>query len=175
VRNFYNMLFGNAACTPNYSPLNTACVDTGGTTRSNINYICTVDGYGYAIQGYNAGLGDYARGIQVGSGDLAWDFEQYSLHTLIVHGTGSGQLSYQECERILTETVGMTKRTTWRRFLNNNSGAAITVAEIGLVARAYIGSWYNFLFSRDVLAPSINVPDAGQLRVQYIIELTYPA
>jgi hypothetical protein len=74
-------------------------------------------------------------------------------------------------QRILTETVGLTKRTTWRRFLNNNSGAAITVAEIGLVGRACIGPWYRFLFSRDVLALSISVPHAGQLRVQYAIEL----
>ena len=57
----------------------------------------------------------------------------------------------------------------------HNSRATITVAETSLVARAYIGSWYDFLFSRGVLPAPINVPNGGQLRAQYIIELTYPA
>jgi len=93
VRNFYNMLFGNAACAASGSATGLACVDTGGNTRCDANSVCSVDGYG--IQGYNSGLGGYVRGIQVGSGDLAWDFDQYSLQTVIAHGTGLGQLSCQ--------------------------------------------------------------------------------
>ena len=33
----------------------------------------------------------------------------------------------------------------------------------------------SVMTSRDVLASPIDIPDAGQLRVDYIIELAYPA
>ena len=112
VRNFYNMLFGNASCTPSFSTYDTACRDTGGGTRSNINYICSVDGYQGGNRGHNAGLGYYSSGIQVDSGNMPWDFEQYRQY-VIYPGTDPGRLSYQECERISTETVGLTTRTTY--------------------------------------------------------------
>jgi len=40
------------------------------------------------------------------------------------------------------------------------------VAQIGLVAGAYITSCYNLLFCRHLLAMPISVPDVEQLRLQ---------
>ena len=61
------------------------------------------------------------------------------------------------------------------RYFNNNSGGNVNVNEVGIVA--YLQGQYNqnYMMSRDKLAATITVPNTGQLRVTYTIQLTYPA
>ena len=58
------------------------------------------------------------------------------------------------------------------KIFNNNSGAEITVSEVGL---AGYESGQSMLMCRDVLASPVTVPNAGQLTVTYTIEMTFPA
>jgi len=127
--------------------------------------------------GFTSDSSDY--GIQVGSGSTPESFEGTALETLIASGTGAGQLSYIDSEPVLISYDPSSKILTHSkiRFFNNNSGGSISVNEVGLTGRAVAGGaafTRIIMFSRDVLAATVTVPDTGQLKVTYIIELAYP-
>src|SRR3989304_5814245 len=92
----------------------------------------------------------------------------------------AGQLAYSVTDApAITWTGGtLTFKVDWVRYFNNNSGAPITVWEVGLVCEGgYTGGtgtqlWMN---ARDVLGASVSVPNGGQLKVTYSISLVYPA
>jgi len=121
--------------------------------------------------GYRAGAGIDTFGILVGSGTNAESFEDYALQTPIANAT---------LAHILTEDhsityVALTLKNTLIRYFNNNSGAPVDVNEVALVRHALAGTSYDFLLSRDKLASTVTVPNTGQLKVTYAIQLTYPS
>ena len=129
--------------------------------------------------GYRAAGGIATKGIVVGTGNTAESFESYALATPIANGVGAGQMSY-----VLSEAMNesydagtKTKTNTLLRYINNNSGGEITVAEVGLIAQ--VNGPYSHqpmaLISRDVLNPVVVVPNSGQLKITYTISLVYPA
>jgi len=64
------------------------------------------------------------------------------------------------------------------RYFNNNSGGDIDVNEVGLVMNQPQGGstvYGKRLQARDKLASTVTVPNTGQLKVTYTIQLTYPA
>jgi hypothetical protein len=64
------------------------------------------------------------------------------------------------------------------RYFNNNSGADVSVNEVALALRGYQpGSSvpYNYMTARDKLIATVTVPNTGQLKVTYTVQLTYPA
>jgi hypothetical protein len=62
-------------------------------------------------------------------------------------------------------------KNTIVRVFNNNSGADITVREVGLMYRSPLfGSDTYYLFAHDVLASGVVVPNGAQLTVTYEIE-----
>jgi hypothetical protein len=142
-------------------------IDTGGSARS------LVLGAGSAAVnlGGAAPSGESTAGIVVGTSDTPVTLSQYNLQAPISHGTGAGQLSYGA-----TTVEPLVKDTTWYfrviRTFTNNSGASITVREIGLFVRLGMGgSPYNFncMLARDVLTSPITVPNGSTLTVRYII------
>jgi hypothetical protein len=125
-------------------------------------------------QGYRGPAGNNTMGIVVGTGVGAESFESYQLGTIIASGAGAGQLSYALQEAPDVSTVGTTKKTVWVRYFNNNSGGSIGVNEVGLIIYFnYQGGLY--LTERSKLASTVTVPNTGQLKVTYTIQLTYPA
>ncbi|MBN1370178.1 MAG: hypothetical protein JW954_08095 [Dehalococcoidaceae bacterium] len=119
-------------------------------------------------------------GIVVGSSGTAESFEHHNLGSLIGHGSGAGQLDYQSTQSFTFSYDGVSKTagTSLVRFFNNNSGSSVAVNEVGLIYRLCADNYmyiYNFLFSRDVMASTITVPDTGQLKVTYAIEMVFPA
>jgi hypothetical protein len=152
----------------NLYPLTTRTdmVDTGGSAR----------GLYISIQkavlrlGAAADSGVDAYGILVGTGSTPVAIGQYNLVAKITHGTGAGQLSYGA-----TTVEAMVKDTTWYfrvvRTFTNNSGADITVYEIGLFAQLPYGttSYAAFMLARDVISDGILVPAGATLTVRYII------
>ena len=122
-----------------------------------------------------AALGQYGRGIIIGSQDDAESFDSYSLGMHITHGTTAGKLLYNaESLGTILYDDGLKKYTFPRaRVFNNNSGGSIDVKEVGL-ALEYSSETY-VLISRDLLASTVTVPNAGQLTVTYTIEMTFPA
>jgi hypothetical protein len=138
----------------------TLYVDTSGSARM-LGIISGATG----SFGGEAPAGDTSAGILVGTSDTPVSLGQYNLLGLIPHGTGSGQLSYGA-----TVVEDLTIDTTYFfriiRTFTNNSGASITVREIGLFLKTVSP---GFMFARDVPPSPITVPAGSTLTIRYII------
>ncbi|MBA7698859.1 hypothetical protein ES703_107542 [subsurface metagenome] len=125
--------------------------------------------------GFRGDSASTSNGIVVGSGDNAESFEDYALQTLIAEGSGAGQLNYilSEVPVASYEAGPKTWSITMVRYMNNNSGGNINVNEAALVAEENYQKMA--CYTRDKLPATVTVPDTGQLKVTYTIQLTYPA
>jgi len=123
----------------------------------------------YGLFSDNAGAGGDGYGIQVGRDDTTPTNEDFKLLDKIAHGDGAGQLEYGEMVFYdVIEHEGYMKFSFTRTFLNN-SGATITVKEIGLVTHLHFNN-KNCLWLRDVLSPPVDVEQGKTLTVQYTIK-----
>lgn len=186
VRNAYNLMFSNLAgkngndATFGAGKLNIKAVD--GTIKYGAypifigrEYSTTIEGTA-AGGGYRAAAAAVNRGIVVGSGTNAESFEDYALQTQIVEGTGAGQLSHILSEEHAVSYADTTLKNTLIRYFNNNSGGDISVNEVALYTLGGAGGGTSYwCTSRDHLASTVTVPNTGQLKVTYTIQLTYPA
>lgn len=180
VRNAYNMMFSNLASKDGTDGAFGAGLlnfkDTGGVVRNGATPITigneSVDGT--ANYGYRSAVGDDTRGILVGTGTDAESFEDFVLQTPIADGAGGGQLNHVEGEAHVIDYAALTLKNTLVRYFNNNSGGGIGVNEVALVAGLWSGGW-KAVVSRDKLPTTVTVPNTGQLKVTYTVELTYPS
>ena len=178
TRNAYNCMFSQLAGKNYNDPTFGAGKLSYKTTAGDIRYTnyCggSVDDVDGTSWGYRAPAGYDSRGILVGSGTNAESFEDYALQTKIANGTEAGQLVYVESEPHSKTYADTTMKNTLIRYFNNNSGGDIAVNEVALVWYCLGEQSFSFLISRDKLASTVTVPDTGQLRVAYTIQLTYP-
>jgi hypothetical protein len=186
VRNAYNMMFcylaGKDLSNNGFGAGYLSLKDTSNNVRNGSGAVCvsqtsTLDG---TSMGYRGPAGNDTYGILVGSGINPEDFESYALQAKIANGTGAGQLTYVESEaHAVTWNPGtLTMKNELARYFNNNSGGDVSVNEVALALRGYQpGSSvpYNYMTSRDKLVATVIVPNTGQLKVTYTVQLTYPA
>jgi len=189
VRNAYNLLFcqlaSKDASNSTYGAGYLNGKETDGTLRYGAGALSIVRYHSDSVDatdfGYRAPAGVDGKGIIVGSGTNAESFEDYALQTKIANGTGAGQLSYiqSEAHSITYDAANKILKNSLIRYFNNNSGGNVSVNEVGLVWQTYRpgSSSYAayFMASRDKLATTVTVPNTGQLKVTYSIQLTYPA
>ncbi|MGI0012840.1 MAG: hypothetical protein ACREBU_05260 [Nitrososphaera sp.] len=136
--------------------------DTGGIARAfNPNS---------AVLNANATISNNAFGIQVGTGVAGVALADFSLATLIAEGIGVGQLNYGAMSILAPLTIGSTRRFTAARTLTNNSGASITVNEVGFVVQAVGAGTWNFLIERTLL--TFAIPNLATATVTYTISVT---
>ena len=185
VRNAYNMMFSYLAMkdlddtTFGAGKLSLKKTDGDveyGDGPTCVNQQSTVDG---TTSGYRAAGGVTNRGIIVGSGTTAESFEDYFLETMIDEGAGAGQLNYATSNpHVITWTPATkTLKNELVRYINNNSGGDVDVNEVGIAFNGtHVDSTTSarYMTSRDVLPTTVTVPDTGQLKVTYTIQLTYP-
>jgi hypothetical protein len=185
VRNAYNLMFcylaGKDLSNSGFGAGYLSLKDTSNGIRYGAGPVClnqssTVDS---TSMGYRAPAGNDAYGILVGSGTNPEDFESYALHVKIANGTGAGQLTYVESEAhgISWNAGTLTIKNNLARYFNNNSGANVSVNEVALALRGYGpgGSVpYHYLNARDLLVATVVVPNTGQLKVTYTVQLIYP-
>lgn len=112
--------------------------------------------------------GNTNYGPVVGTGTGAYDFDNYALGTLIAHGTGSGQLGYSITTFNAPTTSGNDRYFEIIRTFQNNSGAQITVNEIGLYGNS---SSVYFCLARD-LPTAIDIPSGQTLTLTYKVKIT---
>jgi hypothetical protein len=126
------------------------------------------------IGSYTGGAGVVTKGIVVGTGVVAENFEDHILGTLIANGTGAGQLSYVGGTNGVGVYDGGTKKwtATHVRIMNNNSGGEIVVGEVAIYAN--INSFSYGMICRDLLGVPVAVANTAQLTVTYTIDITYP-
>ncbi len=117
-------------------------------------------------------------GIQVGRGAASVSLDDYALQTRISHGRGANQFEIDGCAVFPPTFAHPTGETVVRRYFNNNSGASITVNEVGLyspftsrLSRQDDMRLFVFCIARDLVAPGLDVDDGELLRVTYTIEI----
>ena len=131
------------------------------------NPISYGNSYNYHPIPYNMTEGN-GQGLVVGSSNDVFDLDDYLMGSMILHGTGTGQLYYNLGYR--NSSVYTTK--VWSvdivRVFNNNSTGNVTVNEVGMV-----NSYYPILFERSVLVtPIVLVPDS-RITVSYTISMNF--
>lgn len=185
TRNFYNFAF----CAMADSPTTSSTFGAGYMNAKN-NVGSVADNATYTLcktsnmlgNGFHGSIGYNTKGIVVGTGNAAFSLADYILNTVIAHGNASGELFYQAQANAVPSydsTPGAEKWTNVHtRLFNNNSGAAITVKETGLMwfggIFASSASAY-YLLERSVLDPVVEVANGAQLTVTYSISMDFSA
>lgn len=131
-------------------------------------------GYGYV--GVSSSVDN---GIVVGTGTTSYDFEQFALSSIILNGSGTGQLAYQ-ASTMLGKSYNSENKTftvTYQRIFNNNSSGSQTISEVGMYAKlSYPGGFVqSVMMTRDVLSTPVEVPTASKLTVTYTLSVAFPA
>ena len=137
-------------------------------------------------------VNDSTYGIVVGIGTTPPTPNDYALENQIVNGTGSGQLIYgahtinpapQEIgsSTFVTTTTTPTSgllpvsgnTTSWQisRTFQNQSGASITVSEVGLYSE-FCSSSNIVMLAHDLLSSAITIPNGGVMVITYTISVT---
>lgn len=179
VRNAYNIVTQQLCALHPYSLSHSGTgagslynLRTSGAIHSNASYLDYIRGPGDWV----GGLGDTTQGIVVGTDTGAEDFNDYALGTLVAHGTGAGQLSYaaQEATTRAYTAGTLTWAGTLIRYLNNNSGGAIVIGEVGLYV--CVSASPDEMLCRDLIDPTVSVANTAQLKVTYTItSMAYPS
>jgi len=136
----------------------------------NFSQLNTCIGYladGTAGVAHAGGSGDDTTNIQVGSGTAKTTISDTSLGSVILNGTSSGQLEYGSAS-VFTPTINTsTNQATMQisRSFTNNSGANVTVSEVGLVLNT--PNVTPFLVLHDLLPSTITVGNGQVLTVTY--------
>jgi len=120
------------------------------------------------------GPGDASDGIMIGTSNAANSPSTYALSSQIPSGTSSGQMQYGAMSTASLVISGNTVSFTANRTFTNNSGASITVAEVGIYYKhgTASASFFYFAFARDVLANPVTVANTTPITVYYTIQLT---
>ena len=118
--------------------------------------------------------GDDSKGIVVGTGTTSPSPHDAHLVSKIANGTGSGQLSYQACDVSPPAIEGSDTYFEVTRDFKNESGADITVYEIGEIAEVNLsgGGTTKVLIFRHVESGGITVPNGATLTVKIKHKIT---
>jgi hypothetical protein len=182
VRNAYNAHFGSLG----------AAVSDGGnnfgagymTARRMTGQIAYTAGRSFVIgnttlPAYNcmiSSVASSAYGVLLGSGDTAWDIDDYKLDTLIEHGAGAGQLSYSTMSTPTMDYTSKIWTVSFERSFSNFSGASVFVKEVALADYCNMcGISTFFMLARDVLASALEVEDESILTVEFEISKDFSA
>jgi hypothetical protein len=151
---------------------NVTVIDTSGTGRTYPRSSVGLHQSGMPIMA-DVNEGDY--GLVIGTSDTANTKDTYAMGGVIAHGSGSGQMLYGGTT-IENPTNPSGNDWVFRiiRIFTNNSGASITVKEIGIIAKSQdpIPTVRYFLIARDVISAGVTVPNGSTLTVRYIPKIT---
>jgi len=113
-------------------------------------------------------------GIVIGTGTATPTPQDYKLGNQIANGTGSGQMEYSSIIITNPTVNGNTTSFQISQTYTNNSGASITVTEVGLQVYFYNSSPGPdyMLIIHDLLSSPITVPNGGVLGITYTISTT---
>lgn len=124
--------------------------------------------YGHPRMDLTALATDTTHGILAGTGTTPVAYDDYNVETLIAHGNGANQLYYNATVISATEAITGGYRVTVSRQLDNNSGGAITVQEVGL---AFWRTW-GWLMLHDLISGGYEVADGDSVILRYKLDWT---
>lgn len=186
TRNAYNMIFihlaGKEGDDGTYEAGKLSYKETDATIISGNapGWVSAADAIDGNTLGYRAPGGEDLWGIIVGSGVNVESFEDFTLQTQMGEGTGAGEISHVASEVHAISYAGLVLKNELIRYFNNNSAPAGDrgINEVGLVWNGDNMSGQPlkyFLTVRDKLGSTVTVPNTGQCKVTYTIQLTYPS
>jgi hypothetical protein len=143
-------------------------IDTGGATRTIVATSAYTARY-MSLYGSSAGV--TTHGVRVGTGTNAVAISDYALQTPIAEGTGAGQLTHGATSVGSPTTVGSSRQFTIARTFTNNSGASITVNEVGLYVETYDGTAYRYYMIERTLL-TFAIANGASATVTYTIKVT---
>jgi len=114
---------------------------------SNVDQTCDENEHAFDI---SAIVGTTTYGLLVGTGTTPVTTTDYTMETLIAHGTGAGELSYGVASKVTTAEVGVNVDFQTLRTFTNTSGNTINVTEIGLACVANLN--YLMLILHEIVA-----------------------
>ncbi|MBA7641979.1 hypothetical protein ES703_49665 [subsurface metagenome] len=121
----------------------------------------------------DAGIGSLYGGLRVGRGSTAVAITDIALESPCDEGTGTDEFNHQANTFTVPVVVGTTCSFTIKRIFVNNSGATITVRELGCETAFYVAMIRkDGLAFRDVLPGAVTVPHGGSITVTYTIAAT---
>ena len=148
-----------------------------GTSSS---YMTTIENFMTMLDSAN----DSSYGIVVGTGTSPPTPNDYVLESEISNGTGAGQLVYgshtaspaggtSSSPTLLTPSGNTTSFSVSRTF-QNQSGASITVSEVGIFIKQYAqgGNIITVLITHDLLSSPITIPNGGVMAITYTISVS---
>lgn len=181
VRNAYNLVVGQlvpvgaSAGTNVYGAGGMRAKDFNGVLRGTGGSCLWVDN----TARYVATAGIWGMGIVVGTGTGAESFESHALDAAVMEGAFALRLNYMASPTPTATYDGGTKKwtATAQRLMNNNSGGAIVIGECAYYVQAYYDATYGtFMFARELVSPTVSVPDTAQLKVTFTtVSMAYPA
>jgi hypothetical protein len=148
------------------------------------------------VMAINDSTNDSSYGIVVGTGTTPPTASVFNMPYKIVNGTGSGQLQYgahlfnpstvtsgyNQSTKPASGTVSVNGNTTSfnvQRTFTNNSGSAITVSEVGIIAafqyynqssNSYVKDYV--LIVHDLLSSPVTIPNGSSLTLTYTFQTT---
>jgi hypothetical protein len=166
LRNLVRVLYHFFANNENYSNPSITVTDVTGASYS--GYIGRSSNPGiytakYLLGWYYAGsVGDVNSGIVIGNGTTPPSRTDYAIQSKIPHGTGTGQIYYQQqsYELLSDYQFRLTREFT-------NAGSDLSVSEAGLIYSTIItDNARSLLLLRDTFTP-ISVTAGNGVRVRY--------
>lgn len=113
-------------------------------------------------------LGIDFLGILAGTDSTAPTRDDFEMGTLISHGVGAGQLTYNAHSIGAVQAVAGGYLITNSRQFDNGSGGSITIEEIGMVVNANLTTGFNdILILHDLLPGGELVLNGASLIVSY--------
>jgi len=143
--------------------------DISGVNNNNIYFPSTINEALSLV--YN---GVYNDGIVIGTGTYTPTASDYRLVTQIGNGTSSGQMVYNNISFTAPSVSGNTTTFKISQTFQNQSGASITVTEVGLqvASSQTANSVTTVLIAHDLLSSPITVANLSVLLIIYTISIT---
>lgn len=146
----------------------TPAVPVSGVANDMINGVATTRCWGLSTSPLPANAGTDTQGIMPGSqaGPPAEDTTDFEVAGRISDGVGGGQLLFQDDVMNALVTIAGGFRIFHERLFLNQSGAAITITNVGLYLNSNVSpSFDRFLHARDNI--TIVVPVSAGVIIKY--------
>jgi len=113
-----------------------------------------------------------ATNIYIGTGTTPPLPSDTALTSPISNGTGSGEMVYPSKPTFSSVSInGQTSSFTITSIFTNNSGASITVSEVGWIGGT-ANSGFTGMLTHDLLSSPITVPNLSEIEIIYTISVT---
>ena len=141
----------------------------GALYTPNVDTIWSTADYPFSVDN---DLDNALWGILLGDDDTTpEENDNFRLDSVIEAGAAAGQVNYGITQWDAGTTIdGNEVRWSFNRTMTNNSGAGVTVKEIGAYVRIFNSPLLYVMILRDIITPSITIPTGETMTVQYTVK-----